>query len=58
MGQISTGRHILVGFILGAAFGVGFGLYRQDLIFWILMGVFLGSLAGFGVATLRQWRGP
>lgn len=58
MGQISTGRHILVGFILGTAIGIGLGFFREDLIFWILMGIFLGSLAGFAVATLRKLRRP
>ena len=57
MEQISVGRHILVGFIVGTIIGVLLGYFREDLIFWILMGIFLGSLAGFAIATIRQMRG-
>ena len=56
MEQISVGKHILAGFIIGVVIGIILGYFRSDLIFWILMGVFLGSLGGFAVATIRQIR--
>lgn len=56
MEQISVGRHILMGLFIGLVIGVTLGYFRSDLIFWILMGVFLGSLGGFAVATIRQIR--
>lgn len=56
MEQISVGKHILAGFLIGVVIGIVLGYFRSDLIFWILMGVFLGSLGGFAVATIRQIR--
>jgi uncharacterized membrane protein (UPF0136 family) len=56
MEQISVGKHILAGFLIGVVIGLVLGYFRSDLIFWILMGVFLGSLGGFAVATIRQIR--